>query len=269
MALLAKQGWRVTTRHDTLLHQVFRQRYFPGSNFFAAHTGTTLSYTWRSMLRSRDLLIAGTRWQIGDGKSAIIIDQPWLPHSHTFQLIVKPRTLNSQAKVADLIDLDRGWKVDLIRHEFIPEDAESVLSIPLKENNQRDEIVWHYEKKDTFLVRSAYNLAATLNHASCSKIATAELNIIWKARVPPKIQMFAWRCALNALPTLDNLRRRGVGLDVCCSCCGGELEDLTYVLFQCTFSRLVWALTNLPWSIISEQGWNGGRAVSRHMPTAR
>ncbi|KAL0462049.1 UNVERIFIED_CONTAM: hypothetical protein Slati_0092500 [Sesamum latifolium] len=74
IVLLAKQAWRVATRYDTLLHQILRQRYFPGSNFFAANAGANPSYTWRSMLRSRELLIAGTRWQIGDGQTATIID---------------------------------------------------------------------------------------------------------------------------------------------------------------------------------------------------
>ncbi|KAL0462048.1 UNVERIFIED_CONTAM: hypothetical protein Slati_0092400 [Sesamum latifolium] len=97
-----------------------------------------------------------------------------------------------------------------------------------------------------------------MTYASCSQFTSADLKVIWKARVPPKIQMFVWQCALNAVPTPENLRRRGVGQEMCCSCCGIEPEDGIHVLFSRTFSRLVWAFTNRPWSIISEQAGVGG-----------
>ncbi|KAL0405661.1 UNVERIFIED_CONTAM: putative mitochondrial protein [Sesamum latifolium] len=255
-ALLAKQAWRIATRDDTLLHQIFKQRYFPGSNFFAATTGSKPSYTWRSLLRSRDLLTAGTRWRIGDGQTARIVGEPWLPRPHTFQLIMKPRTLHCGMKVATLMDAEQRWNENLIREEFRPTDAECILSIPLREGT-RDEIVWHYEKKGTFSVRSAYELTKALTNASCSVSAT-DWKFLWKARVPPKIKMFAWRGGMNALPTLENLKRRGLELDITCSCCGVEPENLSLVLFQCTFSRLVWAISNIPWSVLEGQSDKGG-----------
>ncbi|KAL0419235.1 UNVERIFIED_CONTAM: hypothetical protein Sradi_1337000 [Sesamum radiatum] len=32
--------------------------------------------------------------------------------------------------------------------------------------------------------------------------------------------------------------------------CGSEEEDLVHVLCRCSFSRLTWALSNLPWKVV-------------------
>ncbi|KAL0361466.1 UNVERIFIED_CONTAM: hypothetical protein Sradi_3831100 [Sesamum radiatum] len=172
LALLAKQAWRVAMHPDTLCHQVLRQRYFPGSNFFAATT-------------------------------------------------------------------------------------DCILSIPLKETGSHDEIIWHYEKKGMFSVHSVYALALMLEGVACSRKVTESWRFIWNARVSPKIKLFAWHCGLNTLPTLDNLQRRGIGKEDRCPCCLLELENLSHLLVSCTFFRLVWALSNLPSSLISLDAGKG------------
>ncbi|KAL0416090.1 UNVERIFIED_CONTAM: hypothetical protein Slati_3440900, partial [Sesamum latifolium] len=86
-ALLAKQASRNATEPDLLLYQVLRQWYFPGSNFVVAEPGRSPSFTWRSLLGTKELLVAGLRWRIGDGLTAWIVDQPWLPRLQTFELL--------------------------------------------------------------------------------------------------------------------------------------------------------------------------------------
>ncbi|KAL0355534.1 UNVERIFIED_CONTAM: hypothetical protein Sradi_4000300 [Sesamum radiatum] len=129
LALLSKQVWRVVMNPDSILHQVLKQRYFLGSNFFAATISSAPSYTWRSLVRSRDLLASGVRWRIGDAQSATIEGHPWPPRPHSIQLIAKPRTMRNGALVAELINSAREWKEELIQSEFLPMDAECILSI--------------------------------------------------------------------------------------------------------------------------------------------
>ncbi|KAL0437424.1 UNVERIFIED_CONTAM: hypothetical protein Sradi_0450300 [Sesamum radiatum] len=95
----------------------------PGFNFFAADIGHAPSFTWYSMLGTRDLLVAGLRWKIGDDQTARILEHPWLSRPHTFQLISKLRTLQRDSKVAIFITRERRWNSDLGKVEFLPEDA--------------------------------------------------------------------------------------------------------------------------------------------------
>ncbi|KAL0444505.1 UNVERIFIED_CONTAM: putative mitochondrial protein [Sesamum latifolium] len=92
-ALLAKQAWRVA------MH-----KYFPNSNFFIAEGTYSPSSTWSSIARTRDLLMAGLRWRIGNGDSVPVVGVPWLPRPISFQIIRKPKTVHESTKVAALIN---------------------------------------------------------------------------------------------------------------------------------------------------------------------
>ncbi|XP_062014108.1 uncharacterized protein LOC133730558 [Rosa rugosa] len=60
LAMLAKQGWRLITKPNSLIAQVLKARYFPHCSFWDANLGDAPSYSWRSILESRSLLKAGT-----------------------------------------------------------------------------------------------------------------------------------------------------------------------------------------------------------------
>ncbi|KAL0361034.1 UNVERIFIED_CONTAM: hypothetical protein Sradi_3787900 [Sesamum radiatum] len=63
---------------------------------------------------------------------------------------------------------------------------------------------------------------------------------IWSPKAPPKVLMFAWRCAREALPTSTSLCKPGVNLTEGCFGCLADQEDVLHVLFSCPFKRLVW-----------------------------
>ncbi|KAL0421131.1 UNVERIFIED_CONTAM: hypothetical protein Slati_3136000 [Sesamum latifolium] len=79
----------------------------------------------------------------------------------------------------------------------------------------------------------------------------------------PKVLLFAWICARDALPTVSNLWKRGVRVEGGCLGCGSKEEDLMHVLYLCNFARLTWALSDLPCRIIEyrEGGESWLRAV--------
>ncbi|KAL0453568.1 UNVERIFIED_CONTAM: putative mitochondrial protein [Sesamum latifolium] len=217
-ALLAKQAWRVALSPDTLLHAVLKQKYFPNSMFCDANLSHTPSFTWRSLLRSRELLVAGLRWRVGD--------------------------------VAQLIT-ENKWNEELILAEFETCDANCILSIKLPESNLKDELVWHYEKRGRFSVRSAYLLSCELAHESSSAEKSRSWSFIWKACVPLNAQLFTWRLCNNGLATTANLQRRGVALTEGCPLCDTIEEDIKHVMLLCPLARQVWALANLQWGVIS------------------
>lgn len=69
---------------------------------------------------------------------------------------------------------------------------------------------------------------------------------IWTPRLLPKIKLFLWRCAINNLPTGENLRKWGLQRNTLCSRCGEE-ETLEHILFHCDMAVAVWELC--PWSV--------------------
>ncbi|GLT58532.1 hypothetical protein SLA2020_314180 [Shorea laevis] len=65
-------------------------------------------------------------------------------------------------------------------------------------------------------------------------------NILWKLKIPPKIRVFIWRAILNALPSLDNLVRRGIAQAALCPCCHLADESIMHLLFYCPYVEPIW-----------------------------
>ncbi|XP_075515386.1 putative mitochondrial protein AtMg00310 [Primulina tabacum] len=68
-ALLANQLWRLIQYPDSLAGRVLKGRYFRHGPILQASLGNNPSYIWRSILWSRDILVKGLIWRVGDGKS--------------------------------------------------------------------------------------------------------------------------------------------------------------------------------------------------------
>ncbi|KAL0012488.1 hypothetical protein SO802_007596 [Lithocarpus litseifolius] len=101
LAMLAKQAWRLIHNTSSLFYRVYKSRYFPSCFFMEAEMGNNPSFVWRSLLESRDLIKAGSRWQVGDGKSIGVMSHVWLPNAPVF---VNAST--REMKVRELIDED-------------------------------------------------------------------------------------------------------------------------------------------------------------------
>ncbi|XP_061999061.1 uncharacterized protein LOC133716365 [Rosa rugosa] len=88
------------------------------------------------------------------------------------------------------------WKASLLESTFSPEDCEIITSIPLSFRLPPDRIIWHYDPKGIFSVKSAYVVARDRilqinNGASSSSLSQSSSQLwgsIWKAHVPAKVK---------------------------------------------------------------------------------
>ena len=69
LALLAKKAWRLIHNTHSLFYRVYKSRYFSNWSFLDAELGRNPSYVWRSLLAARDVIIEGSKWKVGDGRS--------------------------------------------------------------------------------------------------------------------------------------------------------------------------------------------------------
>ena len=65
-SLLAKQAWRLLHNHSSLFYKVFKARFFPHCSIMEAMDSRSTSYAWRSILKGRDVLQRGVRWEMGN-----------------------------------------------------------------------------------------------------------------------------------------------------------------------------------------------------------
>lgn len=250
LSLLAKQGWRLLSNPDSIAAQIFKARYFPKSGFMDAMAVPDMSYTWRSILAGRELLSLGLRFQIGNGNNVSLWNDPWLPLPYSFKPYSIPMEGTESWKVGDLIDQERHtWLEPVIFDLFPTAEAEIILKIPLSRRSSADRMIWHFDNKGLYNVKSGYRIARIREnlgeHASTSSDRcgneTSLWHKIWKACIPPKVRVFIWRLIKGCIPTRAALGKKKINLqDVRCVFCNKHLEDDTHIFKQCKSMRSFW-----------------------------
>lgn len=160
LALLAKQGWWLQTNSSSLCFRVYKAKYFPSCDFVDENLGCQPSFAWRSIMAARCWCVVewGGRWETVKGLRS--------GRKNGYQAQVRTRSLlrrelrGKSSVVSDLIDDEsKEWKCDLVRQCFLPQDADTILSIPLSATGARDRVIWAENKNGRSTVKSAYKLA--------------------------------------------------------------------------------------------------------------
>jgi len=102
--LLAKQALRLLHYKTSLFYKVFKDRFFPNTTIMEATESKMGSYAWRSILKGRDVLQRGARWQVGNSEKIRIWQHHWLPRKHPPQVISNPIESFENLTVDLLID---------------------------------------------------------------------------------------------------------------------------------------------------------------------
>jgi hypothetical protein len=139
-------------------------------------------------------------------------------------------------------------------------DATEILKIKIPHREVEDCVAWHYEKSGLFTVRSAYKLAMCLKEtgpqSSTSGASMDDRSIwdaIWKAGVPAKIKIFAWRVATNTLATKVNKCKRTLATTNTCDVCGNAEENEYHAVVACTKSRALRQAMRAHWRLPKEK----------------
>ncbi|KAL0003811.1 hypothetical protein SO802_011372 [Lithocarpus litseifolius] len=151
--------------------------------------------------------------------------------------------------VSALIDHDtKHWKADLVKRIFLPFEADTILSIPLSYTLPDDKLIWMGNRRGEFTVRSAYYVALPIvesiqeGESSCGDPRTQLWKKVWHFNLPSKIRIFAWRACMNALPTMLNLKIRGVCTEAICPTCDQCIENTSHAFLECDTPRSIWSL---------------------------
>ncbi|XP_074378191.1 uncharacterized protein LOC141719717 [Apium graveolens] len=138
LSMLAKQGWRLLKESSHLISAVMKAKYYPNTSFLDTKVGSNLSYTWRSIMAAIDVIKAGTRKKIGNGRNTNVWGVPWLPDT------------------TDGYDDTCRWDVEVIQDIFQSQDAELIMQIPLPVREVPDSWVGLFDEKGEYTVKSGY-----------------------------------------------------------------------------------------------------------------
>lgn len=91
-ALLAKQAWRLVSNSNSFDASILKGKYFHRTSFWDANTPPDASYTWKSIMSARELLLHESRWIIGDGRSVRFWKDKWVPGLPGGRILSQPPT---------------------------------------------------------------------------------------------------------------------------------------------------------------------------------
>ena len=99
--------------------------------------------------------------------------------------------------VGDFIDCSWGeWKIDLIRHMFLPHEAEIILVMPLSSTLPNDSLTWNSTANGIFSIRSSYKVVMDLRDHQDTSGGSSDSDIkkfwrrIWSIQIPSKVKKF-------------------------------------------------------------------------------
>ncbi|KAG7967769.1 hypothetical protein I3843_08G116200 [Carya illinoinensis] len=152
LALLAKQGWRLLRNECSLVHRVFKAKYFPNTSLFDPKLRCNSSYVWKGIFVAITDLKRGCRWRVGNRKSVNVFKDPWIPN---YNLPLNNSEFDEDLKVHSLIDSSTGWwNIQALRALFNPNVVQKILQLNISVHVE-DSLFWVHEKNGNYSVRNA------------------------------------------------------------------------------------------------------------------
>ena len=143
-AMLGRQAWRFLTDPTSLCAKVLKGRYFPNCEFWEAPKPRSSSFTWRSILFGKELVVSGARWGIGNGQRANLLRDNWIPGVLPHQ-VVTSMPVPEDTKVQFLVNAEHGgWDAEMVHAVFDEITASAILKIPLSRFEREDFISWPF-----------------------------------------------------------------------------------------------------------------------------
>lgn len=217
-ALVAKQVCRLLQFPNSLVSKVLRARYYRNFDFLHANIGLKPSFVWRIVLWGRQVIKAGIRWRMENDYIVLVYKDNWVPRPVAFKPMSPPKMF-MHTVVADLIKSGNQRDEDKLKQNFIQEDLDVILNIPLPREKAKDQVMWHYDKRGEYFVKSGYQLALKLRYPEASSSSgnnPRHWNTLWSLEIPEKIKIFMWRASKNLLPSAENLWKMKVLLEPIC-----------------------------------------------------
>lgn len=152
---------------------------------------------------------------------------------------------NKEATVADMGDQENGswvwrgcWRRDLFQWEeqLLQELWNMVQQVQVKDSGA-DRWFWRLESSGVYSVKTSYKAIMQSGVVPADKF----FSHVWSKLWPPKVAAFAWRVALDRIPMLVNLEKRGIGQVQGVPCTGCQLyrETTTHSFFEISFASKV------------------------------
>lgn len=123
--------------------------------------------------------------------------------------------------------------------KILPDFVEYFLAIKPSKTKAKDSYIWYPTNFGIYSTKSGYaSVVASQETAPNSSSPPSFFNwyrSVWTISTLPKLQFFLWKSIQRALPTRDNLQKRGMLQNTSCIHCD-LLETTEHIFLHCAFA---------------------------------
>ncbi|GKA33259.1 RNA-directed DNA polymerase, eukaryota, reverse transcriptase zinc-binding domain protein [Tanacetum coccineum] len=113
---------------------------------------------------------------------------------------------------------------------------------------QADRHIWSLDSLEVYTVASMQKLLDDHRSSLVSSITR------WVKYVPIKVNVFAWKVKMNALPARFNISRRGIDIEsILCPLCDSGAESSNHLFFNCTVARHIFSKIVRWWDVVYKE----------------
>uniref|UniRef100_A0A2N9IJT9 Protein-lysine N-methyltransferase FSB_LOCUS52282 n=1 Tax=Fagus sylvatica TaxID=28930 RepID=A0A2N9IJT9_FAGSY len=255
-ALLGKWLWRYGMERDAYWRKVVEAKYgnMWGGWCTKVVKGSYGVSLWKSIRQGWVRFSPFISYLVGTGDSVQFWHHNWcspLPLKLLYPGLFSIAR-EGEASVATLMSTSNGalhWDINFLRNiqdwelEPLCSFMDVIYSLQI-DGSGVDKLCWNGSKSLGFTVKSYYRCLSP-------PPSTFPWKSLWKSKVPPRVAFFTWTAVLGKLPTIDNLRRRGMVLVNRCCMCKAAAESDDHLFLHCPLAKDLWdtalSLFGVPW----------------------
>lgn len=246
IALLGKHVWNFMQNPHSLVTRVFKGRYFPHKYILKAEKSRGSSFIWEGIWSAKEELAKGFRWVLGNGNEIVATRDPWLRNKMNFQVEQSQFYEGRTEKVSSyFLPDEKKWNTEMIRRNFLQEDANAIMSIPIPQREVNDRMVWVNSSDGKYTAKNAYHFWYDSHFGTDVAMQGTGWKNIWRLRLPHKIKVFVWRFCRNAIPVRRRLSLKGIRVPIICPMCTVDIEHMAHLFYDCRFAVGCWNYVGL------------------------
>ncbi|KAL5563568.1 hypothetical protein UlMin_033315 [Ulmus minor] len=192
-AILAKWAWNLTKGHNSLCCQILKARYLLHNTFLNCTPSSRDSPFWKSALGTKDLILTGACYLVGNGDQISVWNDPWIPTINGFKPSPAVQANLGVSSVKDLILRPGIWNWAKLNELFDPHIVEAITAIRIPLMDKQNRLIWTPASNGQFSVKSAYLTDNIPRFVGVPNVSKADWNKIWSSSsILPRHKLLWW-----------------------------------------------------------------------------
>ncbi|XVE99040.1 hypothetical protein REPUB_Repub03eG0162200 [Reevesia pubescens] len=236
LAMLAKSGWKLHSRGNSLWCNVMRHKYLHNDEFLLGGNKNASSHTWRSLLKTKTCLKDSIKWLLGDGNKIHLWHDWWVGDRPLIMDILHPLPHDIlNMKVKDII-VNGSWDLMSVTFYLSSDKLAEILASPIPAfHHTEDHNFWGFSTNGIFFVSSAYDVISKYHDSG--DIHEDDTRWIWHLQCPERIRFFIWLLFHNKLNSNEIRLKKNMVDSADCILCPGVVETTDHLFRSCSFAK--------------------------------